>query len=214
MKTTPLRKRSSGQIWVNAHTRGLATLIVFVVGVLGACGSSSSSNDAFKEFEGTWKVEFGTGTQPSSTFTLTCPTETSQNGELPLWDRLVLEPGTVSDLVETAGPSDCQFAFDVTKLAASVTAVDPYSGKAPTCSVIVASGSNAAGDSLDLLLDIKPVSWVFNLNAPVKGQAPPGQLIGSAQGVLTVVDLTANTASTLDSGCTYVVQSNLTKIAN
>lgn len=214
MKTDHFWKRSSRR---SSIAPALAALAVLGAGGLGGCGSSSSSGggDAFAEFEGTWKVEFGTGTQPSSTFTLTCPTDTSQNGELRLWDRLVLEPGTVSDLIETAGPSDCQFAFNanVAKGFASVPAVDPYSGTATICTVIVVTGTLTNGDSAEVLLDISPTSWVFNLNTPVKGQAPPGQLIGSATGVLTLVDLTANTASIQDSNCSYIVQSNLTKIA-
>lgn len=215
MKTCDFRKCSSGLISMNGHARALAALAVIVVGGIGGCGSSSSSGDAFTDFEGTWKVEFGTGTPPSSTFTLTCPTDTSQNGEQTLWDRLVLEPGTVSDLIETAGPSNCQFAFDVNAMKgfASVPAVDPYSGSATTCTVIIATGTLANGDSAELLLDISPTSWVLNLNTPLKGHAPPGQLLGFSTGVLSLLDLTANTISIQDSNCEYDVQANLTKIA-
>jgi hypothetical protein len=188
-------------------------LALLIVGALGACGSSSSS-DGFSEFEGTWRVDFGTATiQSPSTFQLTCPM-TGVSGSLTLWDRLVLEPGTLSDLVETAGPSNCQFPFDVdtTGKIATVSASDPYTMLATECSVLIQSGTDAQGQAHDVFLDMKPSPWSFNLLMPVMGAAPPGQLVGTAVGTLVDVNLDANTSMNVDT-CTYVVSAMLIKIS-
>jgi hypothetical protein len=158
-------------------------------------------------------VEIGSMGIPASRFELTCPT-TGVSGSLPLWDRLVVQPGTLSDLIETSGPSDCQFGFDVdsTGKVAAVQASDPYTMLPTQCTVLLDSQTDAAGTTHDLVLDIKPSPWTLSLLMPVKGAAPPGQLVGMAVCPLRDVNGTTNASSTIDT-CTYAVNAILTKIS-
>jgi hypothetical protein len=213
MKTHDVTGRSLRQSAIVAGRTARPALALLIVGALGGCGSSSSG-DGFAEFEGTWRVDFGSATvQSPSTFQLTCPT-TGVSGALTLWDRLVLEPGTLSDLVETSGPSNCQFAFDVDAAGrvATVAASDPYTMLATECRVLIQSGADAAGNNHDLFLDMKPTVWAFSLLMPVKGTAPPGNLAGTAVGTLVDVNVTANTTANIDT-CTYVVSAVLAKLS-
>jgi hypothetical protein len=189
----------------------LAAFALLGLSAIGACGSSSNS-DAFGEFAGTWRVEPGTTAVPLSSFELNCPTSQIV-GPLSLWDRLVMEPGTLSDLIETSGPADCQFAFDVDMAGriASVATADPYTMAAPECIVFVPEIADAAGDSF--FLDMKPISWTFSLLQPVMGTAPPGLLEGSASGALIAVSPTTGIATNADSACTYTVRARFSKLS-
>jgi hypothetical protein len=213
MKTHDSYVRSRRATSIIAGPAVLAALALLGLGALGACGSSSSSSsNAFGEFSGTWRVNLGTGTVPLSTFQLSCPMA-QISGSLMLWDRFVLEPGTLSDLIETSGPSDCQFGFDVdaTGKVASVTTADPYTMAVPECTVFVPEISDAAGDSF--FLDLKPSQWTFMLLQPVKGAPPPGQLVGAATGTLVVVSAMTGMASTADPACTYAVSAMFNKLS-
>ena len=139
MNTHDATRHSLRRISRVARAGALPTLSLLAVSALSGSGCGSSSNgDGLGEFEGTWRMELGAGS--SSSFQLTCPA-TGVSGSLALWDRLVLEPGTVSDLVETSGPSNCQFGFDVdaTGKVASVAASDPYTMLPTECSVLIDS---------------------------------------------------------------------------
>lgn len=199
--------------------RGGMLVMLCLAGAVGssaACSSSSSSSaDPFPDFVGTWRVEFGTAAQPQSTSTLSC-TSSMIMVDLPLWDRLILQPGTVSDLIETAGPSSCQFVYavDTKTNIASVPTSDPFTGQAVTCSPLVNTSTDpTTNDVIDLFLDIVPKPWDFKLLAPVKGKAPTAQLIGMSTGTLSAFDETAGAAAGSDTTCTYSVSMNLTKIA-
>jgi hypothetical protein len=219
------RSRKRTLVTVTAPWTGGLARAGWLVGLLLAAGggtlasgcSSDSDTPAFAEFEGTWRVESGVAPAPTSTFSLDCMTS-QISVDLPLWDRLVIGPGTVSDLIE--GPSNCQFAFNVTaanKKIASVPATDPYSPTATTvsCSTLINSSADpATGNTIDLFLDIVPSPWDFKLLAPVKGKAPTAQLVGTSAGQLSAFDVTAGTAAGSDSTCTYSVTANLTKLAN
>lgn len=212
MNTDDVTGRSLRRIAIMTRAGALPMLSLLAASAVLGSGCGSSSGNGQGEFEGTWRMELGPGS--TATFQLTCPA-TGVSGSLPLWDRLVLEPGTVSDLVETSGPSNCQFGFDIdsTGKVASVAASDPYTMLPTECSVLIDSGADAAGNAHDLILDMKPSSWVFSLLAPTKGAPPPGQLVGSVVGTLVDVNLTANTSADIDT-CTYVVSAMFTKISN
>lgn len=177
------------------------------------CSESDGGDSPFAEYTGTWRVDFGTAAAPASVFSLTCPTLQSAV-ELPLWDKMIFQPGTVSDLVETAGPADCQFAFDVNQKFAAVPATDPLTGMPTTCTTLVNSGQDpTTGDQIELYLEVKPSPWEFRLQTPVKGQAPTAQLVGTSKGRLIGYDTTTSMGIGSDAGCVYDLVVKLVKIA-
>lgn len=192
---------------------GLTVVVAAQLLTIG-CGSDDDS-EPFADYEGTWRVEFGTAATPASVFTLNCTTSAIMT-DLPLWDRLVLQRGTLSDIVETAGPSNCQFPFqvDASKSIASVPAADPFTGSPVTCSVLVNSSTDATtGDAIDLVLEVRPSPWTFKLSPPTKGKAPTAQLTGSSAGVLAAFNQTTMMGAGTDTTCKYDLLVNLTKIA-
>lgn len=199
------------------------------VAAAATLGCGSDSTDAFAEFEGTWRVDFSPTANPASIADISCPA-TLGAGTLDLWDKVTLQRGTLSDLIDTAGPSalpasaNCQFAFDVDSSGkiANALAADPYTGLPSQCLVLFdfASGTDpATGDAHSIVWTMTPNTnsaamdrWRFQLLNPVKGAPPPGQLVGTGQGMLEDRDTTARTTSTIDN-CSYNVQLTLIKIA-
>lgn len=203
-----------------AHTKTVSSKGLVAVMFLGAMGalvsacSSSSDGSAFGEFEGIWRAEFGTTADTESTFNLNCTTSMIARQDV-LWDKLIFKPGTVSDLTETSGPSNCQFSFDVTGKTASVPAVDPVTGLASSCSVIIDSGTDPVTmDFIDLILEVKPTSWKFELITPVKGKPPTARLTGTSTGALAAFNETTMMVEGADNTCIYSIKMNVTKIAN
>jgi hypothetical protein len=176
------------------------TTMMAVLALAGAAGCSSGSSSDADEFMGTWTVDAET-----SHFTLTCP---FLDMPIPfqLWSVLRLEEGTLSDLVELGGP--CPTYYDVTKKGtATIVSPDPFTKAAPICR-IDESTETAKG-----YLELQFADWRLLHLQPVKGQAPKGQLVGSANAPLFSVDaVTGEATADPDGACMFTVNANLTKI--
>jgi hypothetical protein len=189
-------------------------MISLVMGVLAsaACGGGSSE-EAFSSFLGTWKLE------STSTFTVTCPGQTPLT-DASIWDELVFDPGTVSDIIEITGGSRditgnlCRFGYNVKGQTASITAIDGLTNAAPSCEFVLQvqndpmTGNVTEVDSVQIAPT--PAQWSLALQPAVKNAPPHAILNGAAQWTekhLTVAGTTALPA------CTYVVLANLTKVA-
>jgi hypothetical protein len=183
-----------------AGRRLAAWPLAAVLAVAGAAGCSSEGNTDVEEFLGTWTVDAAT-----STFTLTCP---FLEAPIPfqLWSVLRIEEGTLSDLVDLGGP--CPTYYDVTKKGtATIVSPDPFTKAAPICR-IDESTEDAQG-----YLELQFADWRLLHLKPVKGEAPRGQLAGSANAPLFSVDaVTGDATADPDGACMFNVNANLTKI--
>ena len=188
-------------------------------GLGSGCSSSTDSAEPFEEYTGRWRLT--ADTTLSNTFHLSCPNPMAALAidvpDFQLFTDVVMEPGKLADLYESAGPGDCQFSYNVVPKmgTSSVVNPDPFTGMATTCAVSVNSSVDpATQDTIRTLLVITPTSWVFNLKAPVKGKAPGAQLIANAKVALDDVDVSTNPPSLLDTtDCTYDILENLDKVS-
>ena len=175
--------------------------VMTILAVAGAAGCSSGDTSNADEFLGTWTVD-----QATSHFTLTCP---FLDAPLPfaLWSTVRLEEGTQSDLVELGGP--CPTFYDVTKKGtATIVSPDPFTKAAPICRI------DESTDTAKGYLELQFADWRILHLQPVKGEAPKGQLVGSANAPLFSVDAETGEATTdPDGACMFVVNANLTKIS-
>ncbi len=185
-------------------------------GLASGCSSSTDSAEPFEEYTGRWKLT--ADTTLTNSFHLVCPDPMPAQAidiDFPLFTDVIMEPGTVADLYESAGPGDCQFSYNVVpkKGTSSVANPDPLTGMPTSCAVSVNTSTDpTTGDTVRTLLVITPTSWVFNLKAPVKGKAPGAQLIASAKVVLADVDVSTTPVTSLaTTDCTYDILENLDK---
>ena len=185
-------------------------------GLVSGCSSSTDSAEPFEEYTGRWRLT--ADTTLTNSFHLVCPDPMPAQAidiQFPLFTDVIMEPGTVADLYESAGPGDCQFSYDVVpkKGTSSVSNPDPLTGMPTSCAVSVNTSTDpATGDTVRTLLVITPTSWVFNLKPPVKGKAPGAQLIASAKVVLADVDVSTDPVTPLaTTDCTYDILENLDK---
>lgn len=178
----------------------LMTMMTAVLVGAGTAGCSSGGNSDVEEFLGTWTVD-----AEDSHFTLTCP---FLDMPLPfqLWSVIRLEEGTVSDLVELGGP--CPTYYDVTKKGtATIVSPDPITKAAPICRI------DESTDTVKGYLELQFADWRLLHLQPVKGEAPKGQLAGSANAPLFTVDAMTGEATADPNGdCLFNVNAKLTKI--
>ena len=166
------------------------------------CGSSSSSDaQPFPEFEGVWAISDG-----DDNSALTCPMDLGMDA-VPFTivnTTVTIEAGVLTDLVETDTP--CRFNYNVTGKIATMPTTDPYTGKAPTCTLSLGSdGSNVVVDPNSTTV------WTFKLLAPVAGKAPTSQIIGTADATVTLADSNGNLQQL--NPCTFSAHIDLHKIA-
>ncbi|MES1165343.1 MAG: hypothetical protein ABUR63_06295 [Verrucomicrobiota bacterium] len=187
-------------------------LLAPVAALAAGCGGGDS--DSLTEFEGSWRVT--SDTARTSDFRLACPAIPFDD-QFPLFTGLILDRGTVTDIFESAGPGNCQFGFNsVPKMKAiEVANPDPFTNAAPRCLMDLGTSTDPANQHvIDTQFVITPVSWVFNLQAPVSGKAPQGQLIGHATVSLNDVDVTAEPPAIVGmTACTFDVRENLDKVS-
>jgi hypothetical protein len=185
----------------SAGRRLAAWPLVAMLAVAGAVGCSSGGNADVDEFLGTWTVD-----PVTSRFTLTCPFLEAPL-DFPLWNAVRLEEGTLSDLVELAGP--CPMFYDITKKGtATIVSPDPFAKAAPICRI------DESTDTAQGYLELQFADWRILHLQPVKGEAPKGQLVGSANAPLFAVDAeTGEAIADPDGACMFTVNANLTKIS-
>jgi len=188
---------------------GLFLPLALAAGAIAGCGSNSSSGDSqpFPEFEGVWVANSG-----DDTSSLNCPMEVGlENVPFQIYGTTTtIEAGVLTDLAET--DSACLFNYDVMGKIATIPATDPYTGKAPTCTINLSDGMST------VVLDPNPSPvWTFKLLAPVTGQAPTAQIVGAAAATvsLAVTDSSGNPTGQLQTltPCTFAAQVNIHKIA-
>jgi len=180
----------------------LAVVALMVAGAATGC-SDSTEGSPFKDFIGIWDIDFA-----NSSFPLNCPEpNSSQNDEVNLWDRLVIEEGTLTDLIETSGVCPLKFNVKSGILIAETADPDPFTGQSAVCRL------NASDPPGSIFADIHP-SWELRIPRPEKGKAPRAQLLPLAQApTLTFVTRDALGVETPDPSCTYLVRMELTKVA-
>lgn len=183
-------------------SRGTLPLVaaLLAAGLVAGCGSSD--DEPFQDYVGIWQIDF-----EESQFTLNCPEpNTASSGEIPLWDQVVIERGTLTDLVETSG--SCPMKMDV-KGGVAIAAVadpDPFTGASPVCRL------NASDPPGLIFADIRP-SFELRVLKPEKGKAPRAQLVSGTQaGTLTFVTVGADGTEIPDPACTYIPHVELTKV--
>ena len=179
--------------------------------LLGGCDSDDSP-DPFAEFEGKWNVDVDTST-------VTCPQSMSfgTNGTATFspWSdvsalpgmtlgTIAVEPGVLTDLVETAGA--CQFGFDVKGKVASVPNPDPFTHQAPRC-VIPVLGDGTSNVTLSSS-SAQPLT--FQLDKPVTGMAQVAYLVGAADATAALLD--SYGILNQFSPCTFAAQVKLHKV--
>ena len=189
-------------------SRGLARraglFMCLAAGAVSAdgCGSSSSSDaQPFPEFEGVWAISDG-----DDNSSITCPMEVGLD-DVPFTivnTTITIEAGVLTDLVETDTP--CRFNYNVMGKIATMPTTDPYTGKAPTCTLSLGSD----GSNVVMAPNATPV-WTFKLLAPVTGEAPKAQIVGTAGAMVTLADSNGNLQQLTP--CTFAAQINLHKIA-
>ena len=166
------------------------------------CGSSSSDAPPFSEFEGVWAINVG-----DDNSAITCPSEVNLDN-VPFTivsSAMTIQAGVLTDLVET--DTLCRFNYDVMGKIATMPTTDPYTGKPPTCTI---SLSSSDGSNVVLDPNATPV-WTFKLLAPVTGQAPAAQIIGTADAAVTLADSNGNLQKL--TACTFAAHIDLHKIA-
>ena len=179
----------------------LVAVISLLAGLTGAC--SEDAKEPFKDFVGIWEIDFN-----NSSFPLNCPDpNTDSSGEVALWDRVVIEEGTLTDLIETSGSCPMKMNVKAGIAIAEVANPDPFTGAAPVCRL------NASDPPGAIFADVRP-SWEFRVLKPVKGEAPRAQLLPlTTAPTLTFVTVAADGSETPDPACTYIVRMELTKVA-
>lgn len=184
-------------------SRGTLPLVaaLLAAGLLTGCGSSD--DEPFQDFVGLWEIDFA-----ASKFPLNCPAPNmASSGELPFWNQVVIERGTLTDLIETSGT--CPMKMDV-KGGVAIAAVvdpDPFTGASPVCRL------DASNEVSVIFADIRP-SLELRVLKPEKGKAPRAQLVSGTQATtLTWVNVDAQGMETPDPACTYIPHVELTKVA-
>lgn len=199
-----MMKTFSGQTRRRALVSGRALGSLAATALLAtvvASGCSSSDGNALDEYTGTWNID---PDPAKSMFTLTCPF-LADPIPLPLWSQVRMEEGTLSDLVELGGT--CPGYYDVTsKGTATLSSPDPFTSMAPICQVFIDEASTQ-------YIEFRFTNWKITLQAPVKGQAPHGQMIGTAGAPIFILDADGVPQPDERGECSYVVHADLTKIA-
>jgi hypothetical protein len=173
-----------------ALARRAGTLLLLTVaggGLLAGCGDSgdSSDNDPFAEYEGVWAVD-------KDDSVIDCPTEVDlHNQAFSIWNSsFTIAAGVLADIAEIQGSCQLNYDVDVTNHVATLKNPDPYTNAAPTCELTIDAST---GEKIVL----KPVTdggsaWTFQLLQPTAGEAPPAQIVGSADVVLMLADALGN----------------------
>ncbi|MEP6652454.1 MAG: hypothetical protein ABJA82_03795 [Myxococcales bacterium] len=205
---------TAGRTWISA----LAIMASLAVGGMAAVGCSSDAGDNFSEYEGTWQ----TSADPAlpSIFPLDCPERAEPyHKPYPLFTTVQLEPGTVSDLFDVAGPGSCRFGYDHVKGMKTIALVnpDPLTGAPVRCFIHQGFSTDPnTTDDVSTDLFITPTEWSFRLQPVGKGKPPLAQLVGKA--VADLVDTAFDKATDVprvlaSSPCTYSVTEYLEKVA-
>lgn len=186
---------------VNLQGRALtAVAAVALLAVTASAGCSDSDGGAFDEYTGTWTID---PDPAKAIFTLTCPFLTDP---LPfqLWSLVRLEEGTLSDLIDLGGP--CPVYYDVSGKTATLASPDPFTKMAPICRI------DESSDTVAAFLELQYANWKLSLLAPVKGEAPKAQLIGTANAPFFTVDADGIPQPDPAGDCSYNVHADLTKV--
>jgi len=187
-----------------ALARRAGLFLCLAAGVVSAagCGSSSSTDgQPFPEFEGVWAISDG-----DDNSSITCPMEVGLD-DVPFTivnSTVTIEAGVLTDLVETDTP--CRFNYNVMGKIATMPTTDPYTGKDPTCPLNLGTD----GSNVVLAPNATPV-WTFKLLAPVTGEAPTAQIVGTAAAAVTLADQNGNLQKLTP--CIFTAQIDLHKIA-
>jgi hypothetical protein len=199
------------------HARAAVRAAVVVLSLASAAAGCTSSDDdeAFADFSGTWKLT-ADKTQTNN-FRLTCPDIPFDSNDFQLFTDLRFEPGTVTDLYEMLGPSNCQFGFNAVPklLAMDIVTPDPFTGLAPTCALDLGDSQDpATGAIINTQMIFNPATWRFNLQPTPKGKAPIAFLKGHAEIDLTDINTDLNPPQVVGTTrCTFDIQSNYDKVS-
>jgi hypothetical protein len=182
-----------------------------------AAGCTSDTGDSFSEYEGTWR----TSVDPAltSSFSLDCPDLREPYHEpYQLFTTVQLEPGTVTDLFDVAGPGSCRFGYVhlAGKKTLGLPNPDPFTGAAVKCSINLANTTDPnTMDPVSTDLFITPGRWAFNLQPATKGKPPLAQLVGDAAVDLVETAINADRVARIlsSSPCTYAIAEYLEKVA-
>jgi hypothetical protein len=186
------------------NLRRAAHALVVLLAAVGPTACSETATDELEPFVGIWEIDFAT-----AELNLECPPPNTTSSEevVTLWDRLVVERGTVTDLIETSGVCHLQFNVASGVASASTPDTDPITNQPAICRL------DASDPPGFVFADIRP-SWDFLILRPEKGQPPKGQLVPrSPSPSLTFVTVDEEGVETADPPCTYAARANLTKVA-
>jgi len=171
-----------------ARRAGTLLLLAMAGGaLLAGCGDSATAtgSDPFAEYEGVWAVDMDDSV-------INCPTEVDlQNQPFSIWNSsFTIAAGVLSDIVEVQGACQLNYDVDSSKHVATLQNPDPYTKAAPTCQLTIdaTTGENIV---LDPVTD-GGSAWTFQLLQPTAGEAPPAQIVGSADVVLKLADQLGN----------------------
>lgn len=189
-----------------ARRAAILPLLCAAAGGLGGCGDSgsSASADPFDEYEGVWAID-------SDDSAIDCPTEVDlRNRPFSIWgSEFTIAAGVLTDIVEVQG--QCPLNYDVNrdKHVATLPNPDPYTNAAPTCKLTIDSST---GENIVLSPATGADSpWTFQLLQPTAGKAPPAQILGSADVVLTLQDSTTGILQNIN--CKFAPHVDAHKIA-
>ena len=123
--------------------RALGASLVAVAISLLASACSDNDSQPLDDFVGTWVLTSDTATTSTSSFHILCASA-MLDGDLPLFTLLAMKEGTLSDLYETDGPNDCQFAFDAVPGKGTSAIVTPvHQSEAPATPALSVMSSNS-----------------------------------------------------------------------